>query len=161
MWTKAMFLIYQLLFFGIYFSVPSVVLNLRSTGQESTVITASWTKPTGNHSGYNYCLYESSDCATSNCPTNGTITTAESIKEENLTDGTMYCLRVAALTNNDNLPGDTVVIPAYTSESHAQLLHRGISYHAYQLQLTLMLSSFVKVECELTVKQVETISTIE
>jgi len=119
--------------FGIYFSGPSVVLNLKSADKDSTVITASWTEPIGHHSGYKYYLYNSSDCATSNCSTNGTITTDTFIKVENKTDGTKYCLCVAALTNNNTLSGEMVVIPAYTSESHAQLLHPGISYHAYQL----------------------------
>ncbi|XP_077075340.1 receptor-type tyrosine-protein phosphatase H [Siphateles boraxobius] len=96
------------------FSIPSVVLNLTSANNDSTVITANWTKPIGNHSGYMYCLYNSSDCTNCKSATNCKITNKNSIQERDKIDGTVYCLCVAALTNYNTLSGEMVVISAYT-----------------------------------------------
>ncbi|XP_048036493.1 cell wall protein DAN4-like [Megalobrama amblycephala] len=96
------------------YTKPSKVVNLTSTNDNNTFIKASWKLLAGNHSGYRYCLYESTTCTTCENATNCNTTTRESIEEGGKTDGTKYCLCVAALTNNDILSGEMVGIPAYT-----------------------------------------------
>ncbi|XP_067234240.1 receptor-type tyrosine-protein phosphatase eta [Chanodichthys erythropterus] len=103
------------------YTKPSKVVNLTSANNHSTEITASWKLLAGNNSGYRYCLYEGSDCTTCKNPTNCINTISESINERNKTDGTKYCLCVAALTNNDKLQGEMVGIPAYTRPNTVDL----------------------------------------
>ncbi|XP_026105071.1 receptor-type tyrosine-protein phosphatase eta [Carassius auratus] len=123
------------------YTKPSTVRNLRSADNDSTVIMVFWDPPTGNHSGYRYCLKEvnnslectycniasdSSNTANNN-NTNSSNTTTFSvtdcetvdgtetfIKKANKSDGSMFCLCVAALTKSNNLSGEMVPILSYT-----------------------------------------------
>ncbi|XP_016339904.1 receptor-type tyrosine-protein phosphatase eta-like [Sinocyclocheilus anshuiensis] len=125
------------------YTIPSTVRNLRSADNDSTVIMAFWDPPTGNHSAYRYCLKEvkhshnctycniisdSSITTNDNITTNSSSTTAKFnitdcktvdgtetfIRETNTSDGSKFCLCVAALTKNNNLSGEVVVISTYT-----------------------------------------------
>ncbi|XP_059391407.1 receptor-type tyrosine-protein phosphatase eta-like [Carassius carassius] len=123
------------------YTKPSTVRKLRSADNDSTVIMAFWDPPTGSHSGYRYCLKEvnnSLECTYCNIAsdisntannniTNSSDTTTVSItdcktvhrtetfiKESNKSDGSMFCLCVAALTKSNNLSGEMVTILAYT-----------------------------------------------
>lgn len=120
---------------------PSTVINLKqSEDKGTTYIRATWEPPEGGHSGYRYCLKEVNHnfkCAKCNIITNGSITASDSngtanynianctkqnattnfINVDNQSDGSEFCLCVAALTNSDTLSGDPVAIPAYTCES--------------------------------------------
>ncbi|XP_050990640.1 receptor-type tyrosine-protein phosphatase eta-like [Labeo rohita] len=122
------------------YTTPSTVRNLRSADNQSFVITVLWDPPEGGHSGYRYCLtevnhdYNCTDCsfATSSSSTTNFITTTSSssttnnnivdcnttadelIRKSNVSDGSKFCLCVAALTKNGELSGKMVAIPAYT-----------------------------------------------
>ncbi|XP_042570763.1 receptor-type tyrosine-protein phosphatase eta-like isoform X2 [Cyprinus carpio] len=123
------------------YTIPSTVRNLRSADNDSTVIMAFWDPPTGNHSGYRYCLKEvnnSRECTYCNIASDSSITannnitnssdtttvsiadcktvdgTETFIKVTNKSDGSMFCLCVAALTKTNTLSGEMVTILAYT-----------------------------------------------
>ncbi|XP_042570766.1 receptor-type tyrosine-protein phosphatase eta-like [Cyprinus carpio] len=125
------------------YTIPSTVRNLRSADNDSTVIMAFWDPPTGNYSGYRYCLEEvnnSRKCTYCNITSDSSITadnditnsgnsdtakfsntdcktvdeTETFIKQINRSDGSMFCVCVAALTKNNTLSGEMVGIPAYT-----------------------------------------------
>ncbi|KAK2870479.1 hypothetical protein Q8A67_024871 [Cirrhinus molitorella] len=121
------------------YTKPSTVMNLQQSKEKySTFINASWDAPEGGHSGYRYCLKKVDHkfkCDNCNIITNSSITVSDSnstanynitdcteqkartifIDVGNKSDGTEFCLCVAALTKNGNLSGDPVAIPAYTS----------------------------------------------
>ncbi|XP_059391405.1 receptor-type tyrosine-protein phosphatase eta-like isoform X1 [Carassius carassius] len=130
------------------YTKPSTVRKLRSADNDSTVIMAFWDPPTGSHSGYRYCLKEvnnSLECTYCNITSdisntaNNNITnssdtttvsitdcktvdgTETSIKESNKSDGSMFCLCVAALTKSNNLSGEMVTILAYTRPKSVDL----------------------------------------
>ncbi|XP_043081877.1 receptor-type tyrosine-protein phosphatase H [Puntigrus tetrazona] len=103
-------------------TVPSTVRNLKSADNDSTVITATWEKPVGEHSGYRYYLqevdnsFECPNCSvlTSSNATNWQNTEKEVIVESGKSDGVKFCLCVAALTKKNSLSGEMLLISAYT-----------------------------------------------
>ncbi|TRZ04102.1 hypothetical protein DNTS_013902 [Danionella cerebrum] len=117
-----------------HYTKPSKISSITPENNSSKVIKASWTKPDGYQSGFEYCLKEAGniscqDCNIQNCDgssnctisRNCSITTDLSMEESGKSAGTMYCLCVTPLTNDNSLAGETTVTSTYTEPNTVNL----------------------------------------